>query len=41
MDQNELKARTKEFALRIMRLCMVLPDNTVGKAIKNQLIRSQ
>ena len=39
MDQVELKARTKEFALRIMKLCLALPDNSIGRTIKNQLVR--
>jgi len=39
MNQSELKARTKEFALRIMKLCVALPDNLIGKTMKNQLIR--
>ena len=40
MNQEELKARTKQFGLRVMRLVDTLPRTTVGKAIGNQLIRS-
>jgi four helix bundle protein len=40
MDSSELKTRTKEFALRVMRLVEALPKDSVGRAIGNQLIRS-
>jgi four helix bundle protein len=40
MDQNEMKARTKEFAKRIVKLCRKLPDNREGRLIGNQLFRS-
>jgi len=40
MDENELKQRTKRFALRVMKLVDVLPKNTVGRAIGGQLMRS-
>jgi four helix bundle protein len=40
MDSSELKTRTKEFALRVMRLVGALPKDSVGRAIGNQLIRS-
>jgi four helix bundle protein len=39
MDSDELKARTKQFALRIMKLVGALPRTTIGKAIGDQLIR--
>ena len=39
MDSEELKSRTKQFALRIMRLVAALPKTTVGRAVGNQLIR--
>ena len=39
MDSQEVKERTKGFALRIMRLVGALPRTTVGRAIGNQLIR--
>jgi four helix bundle protein len=40
MDEIELKQRTKQFALRVMRLVAALPRTTVGRAIGSQLIRS-
>ena len=40
MDQNELKSRTKEFALRTMALVRVLPKDIPGKVLANQLMRS-
>jgi four helix bundle protein len=40
MDQNELKNRTKEFALRTMKLVRVLPKDIPGKVLANQLMRS-
>ena len=39
MTKEELKNRTKQFALRIIKLVSLLPINTVGRAIGNQLIR--
>ena len=40
MDERELKKRTKQFALRVMKLVGALPNDTVGRAIGNQLVRS-
>ncbi len=40
MNELELKQRTKQFALRVMKVVGALPDNSVGRAIGNQLIRS-
>ena len=40
MDSEELKRRTKQFALRAMKLVDALPQNTAGRAIGSQLIRS-
>ena len=40
MTNAELKARTKEFALRVIRLVDVLPNTVKGRAIANQIIRS-
>lgn len=40
MDERELKTRTKQFALRVMKLVGALPENSVGRAIGSQLIRS-
>ena len=39
MNANEFKTRTKEFALRIIRLCESLPKNTIAGIICKQLIR--
>lgn len=40
MDDVELKKRTKQFALRVMKLVGALPVNFVGKSIGSQLMRS-
>jgi four helix bundle protein len=40
MDQQELKIRTKQFALRVMKLVDALPHTRSGNAIANQLIRA-
>ena len=40
MDEQELKTRTKQFGLRVMKLVGALPNDTVGRAIGNQLVRS-
>lgn len=40
MNENELKARTKQFGLRVMNLVNALPKITAGRALGNQLIRS-
>lgn len=40
MDQGELKARTKQFGLRVMKLVDVLPKTTAGRTLGNQLLRS-
>ena len=39
MNEDELRKRTKQFALRIMKLVVALPNNTLGRAIGNQLVR--
>ena len=36
----DLKARTKEFALRVIKLVDALPRTIQGRAIANQIIRS-
>jgi len=38
MDSEELKGRTKQFALRVMKLIGALPRTTVGRAVGNQLV---
>jgi four helix bundle protein len=40
MTEKELLQRTKSFALRIIKPVNALPNNTAGRAIGNQLIRS-
>ena len=40
MNKEELKARTKRFALRVMKLVDALPKTVSGRAIGNQLVRS-
>lgn len=40
MNSDELKTRTKQFALRVMKLVDTLPRTTTGRAIGGQLIRS-
>ena len=40
MDADELKLRTKDFALRVLNLVGALPKNVEGRGIANQLVRS-
>ena len=40
MDKEELRRRTKTFALRVLRLVRALPRDLAAKAIGNQLVRS-
>ena len=40
MNSEELKKRTKDFALRILKLANALPKNIIGLPIGNQIIRS-
>ncbi len=40
MTPPELKARSKEFALRVLRLTASLPKTIEGRAIANQVVRS-
>lgn len=40
MKKDELRKRTKAFALRVIRLTDALPENAVGRVIKGQLLRS-
>jgi four helix bundle protein len=39
MDSDDLKARTKRFALRILKLVAALPDTVQGKTVGGQLVR--
>ncbi len=40
VDRIDLRDRTRDFALRIMRLCKALPKTAEGGVIKRQLLRS-
>ena len=40
MTEAKLKQRTKQFALRIIKLICALPGTTEGRAIAAQLVRS-
>ncbi len=40
MNPEELKARCKQFSLRVIRLVRALPNDRVSRPIGNQLIRS-
>jgi four helix bundle protein len=40
MNSDELKKRTKQFALRILKLVAALPNTVEGRAIGGQLVRS-
>jgi four helix bundle protein len=40
MTTNEMKARTKSFALRIIKLVEALPSNRTADVISRQLVRS-
>ena len=39
MTPQDLKARTKQFALRVLKLVAALPKTVEGRAIANQLVR--
>ena len=40
MNANDLKKRTKQFSLRILKLVAALPNTVVGRAIGGQLARA-
>jgi four helix bundle protein len=40
MNAQDLKDRTKQFALRVMRLVDALPETPKGRAVASQLVRS-
>ena len=40
MNEPQMKRRTKEFALRVLKLADWLPHNRSGSAIANQIVRS-
>ncbi len=40
MNELELKQRTKNFSLRVLKLVAALPNTTAGRAIAGQLVRA-
>ncbi|MGI8838489.1 MAG: four helix bundle protein [Pyrinomonadaceae bacterium] len=40
MKADDLKKRTKQFALRILKLVAALPNTVEGRAIGGQLVRA-
>ncbi|MFQ5772776.1 MAG: four helix bundle protein [bacterium] len=40
MEREEMKRRTKQFALRIIKLCNSLPKDKTSDVIRGQLIRA-
>lgn len=40
MNAEELKVRTKQFALRVMKLVDALPKTVVGRTVAGQLMRA-
>ncbi len=40
MDAHELKHRTKQFGLRVIRVVEALPSNRTANVIGNQLLRA-
>jgi len=40
MTEDDLKKRTKDFALRVLKLVAVLPATVAGRTIGNQIARS-
>ena len=39
-ESNDLKGRTKTFALNIIKLVKMLPEDKVGRVLGNQILRS-
>ena len=39
MTKDEMKKRTKQFALRVINLASAMPENAVGRVITNQILR--
>jgi four helix bundle protein len=39
MTREEMKARTKKYANRVVKLCTALPDNWVARILGKQLLR--
>jgi four helix bundle protein len=40
MNEKEMKQRTKEFTLRVLKLVDAIPKSRSGNAVANQLVRS-
>jgi four helix bundle protein len=40
MDRQEMKERTRAFALRVVKLVQALPRNQMAKVLGNQLLRA-
>ena len=40
MDEGDLKRRTKQFSLRVIKLVEMLPNTSTARTIGNQLLRS-
>jgi four helix bundle protein len=40
MNAEDLKKRTKQFALRILKLAAALPNTIEGKVVRGQLVRA-
>lgn len=40
MNEDDMKRRTKEFALRVIKLVVALPNTVVGRKIGDQLVRA-
>jgi four helix bundle protein len=39
MKEDDLRKRTKAFAVRVINLAQALPENPIGRVIRNQLLR--
>jgi four helix bundle protein len=40
MTREEMKARTKAYANRVVKLCAALPNNWIARTLAHQLLRS-
>ena len=40
MNRDEMRQRTKRFALRIIRLCSALPNDRAGEVLGKQVLKS-
>lgn len=40
MDADELKSRSKAFAVRVAKLCRAMPHNAETRVVENQVLRS-